>query len=290
MSTLTKVLIILQTVFSILLCGIVATYVANASDYKQDYDMAVKAKNSAVASKSSMEEEWNAAKVALEDAQKKASEIVPSRDAKIAQLTDDLTRAKAEVDALTKRVTDSMAVVQTANATASQQANLYETAHAQLKATESDKIQLTKEYDETQSVLLEKLAVIASQDRQIRELEEEKSEIQGRLEQYLRQYGKTPAPATAATLVSSRVQLAQPVKAIGLKGLISDLDIQNQLAEISLGSTDGVKEQMKFIVTRDNQFICNIIVLDVDAEKAVGLLDMVQEGQTPKIGDKVSTN
>ena len=288
MSTLTKVLIILQTVFSILLCGIVATYVANASDYKQDYDMAVKSKNAAVASKNMMQEEWDAAKLKLEEAQQKAEETEPALRAEIAKLTSDLTRTQAEIDTLNKRVTDSMADIRTAVATASQQTKLYETAHAQLKTTESDKIQLTKEYEETQAVLLEKLAVLATQDKMIRELEEEKSEIQGRLEHYLRQYGKIPAAATAATLVPSKVQLAQPVKPIGLKGLISDLNIENQMAEISLGSTDGVKEGMKFIVTRDNQFVCNVVVLDVDAERAVGVLDLVK--QTPVTGDRVSTN
>ncbi|NQV31997.1 MAG: hypothetical protein HQ515_04845 [Phycisphaeraceae bacterium] len=288
MSTLTKVLIILQTVFSILLCGIVATYVANASDYNDQYKISERAKNAAVLSKSTMAEDWAAAKVKLADAQKKAEETEPAMLAQINQLKDDLTRTKAEIDTLNKRVTDSMAAIKSASATASQQTRLYETAHAQLKATESDKIQLTKEYDETQSVLLEKLAVVASQDKMIRGLEEEKSEIQGRLELYLRQYGKVPAPATAATLVPSKVQMARPVTAIGLKGLISDLNMENRMAEISLGSTDGVKEGMKFIVTRDNEFICNVVVLDVDAERAVGLLDLVKG--TPVTGDRVSTN
>ena len=288
MSTLTKVLIILQTVFSILLCGIVATYVANASDYKDKYETARDGQYSAEARRDSLAQEWEDAQLRLADAQKKAEETEPVLLAQIAQLKDDLTRTKAEIDTLNKRVTDSMAAIKSASATASQQTRLYETAHAQLKATESDKIQLTKEYDETQSVLLEKLAVVASQDKMIRELEEEKSEIQGRLEQYLRQYGKVPAPATAATLVPSKVQMARPVAAIGLKGLISDLDIANKLAEISLGSTDGVKEGMKFIVTRDNEFICNVVVLDVDAERAVGLLDLVKD--TPVTGDRVSTN
>jgi len=288
LSTLTKVLIILQTVFSILLCGIVATYVANASDYKKDYDAAVTQKKAAVSDKNSFREEWKDAQVDLEEAEKKALEMSPALEAKIAQLTDELTRAKSQIDTLNERTTGLMAANETASATASQQSKLYETAHAELKATESDKIQLSREYDETQGVLLEKLAVIASQDKKIRELQEEKSDIQSRLEQYLNQYGKTPAPATAATLVSSKVQLAQPVKAIGLKGLISDLDIPNQLAEISLGSTDGVKEKMIFMVTRDNQFICNIVVLDVNTERSVGLLDVVKG--TPVVGDKVSTN
>jgi len=288
LSTLTKVLIILQTVFSILLCGIVATYVANASDYKQDFETAQKSERSAVLARNGFEEEWDQAKIKLDEALAKVEATQPDLLAQIAELNDKWTRALAEVDTLNKRVTDSMATIQAANATASQQTRLYETAHTSLKATESDKIQLTKEYDETQSVLLEKLAVIASQDKQLRELEEEKSEIQGRLEQYLNQYGKMPATATAATLIPSKVQLAQPIKAIGLKGLISDLDIQNRLAVISLGSADGVKEKMKFIVTRDNQFVCNIVVLDVDAERAVGILDLIKG--TPEVGDRVSTN
>ncbi len=288
MSTLTKVLIILQTVFSILLCGIVATYVTNADDYKKQSEIFERAKNVARANTSSIEDEWDAAKKKLADAQQKVEETAPALEAQIVKLTDDLTRTRTEIETLNKRVTDSMATIQAAAATASQQTKLYEAAHAQLKAAESDKIRLGRDYDDTQSVLLENLAVVASQDKMIRELEEEKSEIQGRLEQYLRQYGKVAAPATAATLVPSRVQLAQPVKAIGLKGLISDLDIANQLAEISLGSAEGVKEGMKFIVTRDNQFVCNVVVLDVDAERAVGVLDLVQK--TPVTGDRVSTN
>ena len=38
MSTLTKILIVLLTLSSIFLCGIVVTYVANADNYRQKYD------------------------------------------------------------------------------------------------------------------------------------------------------------------------------------------------------------------------------------------------------------
>ena len=38
MSNLTKVLIVLLTISSIFLCGIVVTYVANADNYRQKYD------------------------------------------------------------------------------------------------------------------------------------------------------------------------------------------------------------------------------------------------------------
>ena len=47
MSTLTKVLIVLQTVFSVFLCGIVITYVANADNFKEKYNTANRSLQSA---------------------------------------------------------------------------------------------------------------------------------------------------------------------------------------------------------------------------------------------------
>jgi len=66
------------------------------------------------------------------------------------------------------------------------------------------------------------------------------------------------------------------------------VDLKNSMAGISLGSADGVKGGMKFHVTRGDQFLCDILIIDVDAEEAVGVLDLVQ--QQPRVGDKVSTN
>jgi hypothetical protein len=60
------------------------------------------------------------------------------------------------------------------------------------------------------------------------------------------------------------------------------------MAGISIGSADGVKEGMRFHVTRGDEFICDILIIDVDAEEAVGVLEYVQ--QNPRVGDNVSTN
>jgi len=64
--------------------------------------------------------------------------------------------------------------------------------------------------------------------------------------------------------------------------------VKNSLATVSTGSADGVKEGMRFHVTRGDEFICDILIIDVDTEKAVGVLELVQ--QPPKVGDNASTN
>jgi len=75
-------------------------------------------------------------------------------------------------------------------------------------------------------------------------------------------------------------------KSDGLKGLIVAMDLKNSLAQISLGATHGVTEGMRFHVTRGDQFICDILIFDVEPDKAVGALDLVQS--EPRVGDQVS--
>ncbi|MHC4126368.1 MAG: hypothetical protein ACYSRR_07965, partial [Planctomycetota bacterium] len=69
---------------------------------------------------------------------------------------------------------------------------------------------------------------------------------------------------------------------------ISNVDLKNSMAEISLGSADGVKDGMKFHVTRGEEFICDVLIVDIDADKSVGVLDLVQK--QPKVGDNVTTS
>jgi hypothetical protein len=95
--------------------------------------------------------------------------------------------------------------------------------------------------------------------------------------------------------VTPKTEIARPApviaRKIGLKGLVTAVDLKNKMASISIGTADGVKEGMKFHVTRADKFICDILIIDTDAEEAVGaleLLDLARE--QPKAGDTVTTN
>ena len=289
MSTLTKVLIVLQTTFSILLCGIVVTYVANEVDYKKMYDTSSRDLNSAKALNRSIESQWTEFKANEEKLLAENAKSIQDLKDKNVELTNAISREQAKVAAAEQASLGYKASVDTANITAQQQTKLYETAHAQLKSLESEQIRLKKEFAETNDALIEKMAVIATQAEKIRLLQEERSELQGKLEQYLTQYGKIAGPTSPVTTVRSSAQLARlGTQDIALKGVIKALDMENKLAEISIGSTDGVKENMNFKVSRNEQFVCNIRVVYVDAERSAGILELIQSA--PQIGDKVSTN
>ena len=74
-------------------------------------------------------------------------------------------------------------------------------------------------------------------------------------------------------------------------GSVTDVDLKNSMAEISIGAANGVQAGMKFHVIRGNEFICDILIFDVEAEKAVGVLELLEATQRqPRAGDNISTN
>jgi hypothetical protein len=104
--------------------------------------------------------------------------------------------------------------------------------------------------------------------------------------------GKAIAEPTPVTAVQDAVRLTPPTKDIDLNGSITEVDLKNLLAEVSIGAANGVKEGMRFHLTRGDKFICDIVILDVWPEKAVGWLELLQDQpqDQPQVNDRVSTN
>lgn len=290
MSTLTKVLIVLLTVFSIFLCGIVVTYVANAENQRERADRLNRelqsAKRTATDAVSDMEDNRTAAEQARQTLEAEMNKLQIA----LSDLQANLDAVKRENAQLVQQVTDMGASVEQANALQASQMQQAQVAQQEVVALRADQTRLDTELKETNQMLIEKMAVVAQLEAKNKQLIEANQELETRLNQQLRQYGKataTPKPATAAPAI---VQPAAPTTAkdIGLNGRVTDVDMQNALAEISIGAAAGVKPDMKFHVTRGQQFVCDILILDVDADKAVGVLDLVQS--TPQAGDVCATN
>jgi len=293
LSTLTKVLIVLLTVFSIFLCGIVVTYVANAENYKKQYEQTYTQLSSA------RENERNA--------QKQLKEKITEADEQIATLKEQINslsirneKLQAEIDnserqklSLEQRLDSMAAAVKAANQTASLQTQLFENAQKELETTRTQQIEQENELKQTTTTLNERMAIISQLRKDNKRLLEEKAELEAKLNQSFREYGKTITPTIPVT---PKQEIAQPVtqpvtKEIGLKGSITNIDLKNKMASISIGSAHGVKEGMKFHVTRGAQFICDILIFDIQPEQAVGILELLEATkQQPQVGDRVSTN
>jgi len=291
LSALTKVLIILLTISSIFLCGIVVTYVANAEDYRKKYADLSNLERAAREKERNTTEQLNKTIEKAEQQQKVLNNQIALLKKDVDSLKADLAETQRQKDDALRRVNNWAAIVMDFSKTTDKQRQLLEETHAELKTIQAQLIKEQREHKETTTTLVEKMSIVSQLEEQTRRLLEEKTELQSRSDQFLQQFGQVTAPAVAVTPIREKARVAPFIQDIALEGLVTEVDLQNSLAEISIGAADGVKAGMRFHVVRGDEFICDILIFDVEAEKAVGVLELMEATQQqPRAGDNISTN
>jgi hypothetical protein len=291
LSTLTKILMVLITISAIFLSGIIVTYVANADNYKEQYDSLYTRYQSEQRKRSSAEQQLEKTTELMNQVGKELNDKITALNIKIEQIQGELDKAEREKSQLLQRVDGFAAEVKTFTTTNQNQTSLLDSTIKKWELAEANLIREQSQHKETARLLLEKLAVITTLEDKNKRLLEENAALQTKLDQSLRQYGKVLAPPSPVTPIREKAQPVQaplPTREIGLKGQIANVDIKNKMAEISIGKAHGVQENMRFHVTRGDQFICDIVILDVEPEKAVGRLELIQ--YEPQPGDNINTN
>jgi len=292
LSTLTKVLIVLLTIASIFLCGIVVTYVANADNYKQKYDSLYSNYQAAKKNEDNAKMQLNNTIEEKERSTEKLGEQIASLEAEITRLKSDLANAERERDDANRKVNNWAAIVMDFSKTIENNEKLVKDALAERDMKEAELIKQSKELEDTTAALMENMAIVKQLQEQAKRLLEEKTELQNKLDRYLRQYGKEIAEPKPVTEVPDAASLASDTQDIDLTGSITEVDLKNLLAEISIGTADGVREGMRFHLTRGDKFICDLVVLDVWPERSVGWIELLQDQpqNQPQVNDRVSTN
>jgi len=292
LSTLTKVLIVLLTIASIFLCGIVVTYVANADNYKQKYDNQQRILQAAKRNEDNAKTQLNTTIEEKDRDAEKLGQQIASLEEQISKLQSDLATAQRDKDDANRKVNNWAAIVMDFSKTLENYEKLVKNALAERDLKEAELIKRDKELKDTSAALMENMAIVKQLRDESKRLLEEKTELQNKLDQYLQQFGKAIAEPIPVTPEEGAVSLAPPTKDIELHGSITEVDLKNLLAEVSIGTADGVREGMRFHLTRDNQFICDVVILDVWPERAVGWIELLQDQpqNQPRVNDKVSTN
>lgn len=289
MSNLTKVLIVLLTISSIFLCGIVVTYVANADNYRQKYDTQRKSRDALEQEKTSLTNQLNEKIQQKDELEQTLNNQAAALKTQVSDLQAKLNNTEREKAELVDKTNNFASVTKAFTETAEKQTQSLNDALEEVKKLKAEQIKLGKELDEVSTSLTEKTAIIGTLETDKRRLIEERADLQTRMDKLLQPSGKVAGTSEPVTQEKGPAAASRPTgEPIALKGLVTGIDTKNSLATISMGSADGVKEGMKFHVTRGDQYICDILITDVDMDKAVGVLELVQ--QKPKVGDKVSTN
>ncbi len=199
MSTLTKILIVLLTLSSIFLCGIIVTYVANADNYRQMYIKLKVEYDIAVENEGDAKKQLNTTIEDAKEQERKLNSVIAGLESDVNDLDNELTKSDRQKVALIEEAGKWKAITREFYDTNEKQGQWLEDVRAELKKIQLDQIQSGKELKETTAALIEKMTIIETLEKQSRLLLEEKTYLQNELDKLLRQSGKAVAPPEPVT-------------------------------------------------------------------------------------------
>ncbi len=287
MSTLTKILIVLLSLFSIFLCGTVVTYVGNANSYKALYDNAQGEMTVLAAEKASAQRQYNVQVQGVVKLKDDLNQTIQLLEEEKSNLMDDLRSAERASLQYQARADSWQGIVTGFEQTIANLEVSLKTTQGQLDKVRKDDIQEAKEFNELTARLYETIVLLEALRADKQRLLEAKSGLEEQLKW---------AAGGRAAVVKAAENVVTPVKGSAraavsmlettdLKGLVTE--VGESLVSVSIGSADGVEENMRFHVTRGDDFICDVVITNVDTNKAAGVLDLKVD--QPRIGDTVST-
>jgi chromosome segregation ATPase len=272
----------LLSLFSLFLCGTVITYVGTARNYKAAYE---KSQDDVA----TLRQTSTRAKEQLEEQKRQMQSLSDRLDGEIASLKaekskfeQDLEGAKRDKTALDEKVQTLAAAALKFEGTVSGMEGSLKQTREELDKARSESIKLSKNLNEITASLEEKIVQLESLNAEKKRLLEEKSNLENRLS------GKTGTAETVEPITNvpdSATKATEPASSAALQGKVTA--VEGSLATLSIGAADGVEKGMVFHITRNDAFICDIRVKDVDTEESAGTLELVQ--QQPLAGDVAST-
>lgn len=285
MSFFTKILIVLMSLLSIFLCGAVVTYVGSVNNYRTMFDEQKSLNNSLVSENASVQRRFNEKMALMKDLEAKLNDRIQLLEDEKSKLDVELKNARRTSLDYQSRVNSWAGVLTSFEKTIANLEQSLNLTQEQLSNAHTDNIKDRKELNEITASLYEKIVQMQALEADRRRLLEAKLDLEERISQLLGPEGEE----VGFEPVTPEHDVARPAAAIGagadLKGLITE--VGKSLVSISLGSDDGVKKNMVFQVFRGDEFICQIVVTNVDTSKAAGVLELVQD--SPRVGDFVTT-
>jgi predicted nucleic acid-binding Zn-ribbon protein len=273
---------------SIFLCGIVVTYVANADSYKQKLDNLSTEKESLNKKVKELTKQINEKTDQQKQTEEKLNSEIASLNTSKNELNIKLENAEREKTSLLSKVDSLTAVTKDFYQTNDKQAELLKTTLAELNKVQKEQAENRTELDKVLTNLNEKKNVIDLLEEEKRGLMEQKVQLQDKIDMMLNP-GRRTAKTSSLTPKKAPVQPAPTTGLdVAVQGTVTAVDLKNSMASVSVGKNEGVKEGMKFHVTRGDEFICDIQIIDVEAGEAIGVLELVQK--QPQVGDIVTTN
>jgi hypothetical protein len=273
------------SLLSIFLCGVVAIFVTNTADWKKAY---TEQKTLAEAAQVQAAVAAESKKQAIARLDKLISSLqnqilaLEQKNADIQGELDTMLLAKAQSEnksstavSLSKSLQDTIAKMFIAQREIQSE---LDKNHREMITAQTRVIDLERELDSERVKSAQLYTLSRQRLEQIHDLENENDSIRSRLQQVtLKSDEVRPGGQVSQTLVRE--------SGVPISGQITE--IEDNLAAISVGSSSGVRQDMTFYVYRNDQYLGNLLITDVEPTESVGRLVGVQANVLR--GDKVTT-
>lgn len=296
MSTPTKVFVVLLVVFSIAFTMMTVQYVARSTQWKGQAEGYRQTALAATVHQRNVLAMSNASQELLQATAAKLNERLADRERAVEELEQQLGNVQQQLGNTQQQLSVSSAreTIQT------NQWKLEKTRadvnKQQKDGLDQDKLDLQQRNTDLIARVSELTTTIALLQNQVLGLQEQNYALRADIDKF--QSGQaTAAAGTAAnasiTLGSSDgVEAVQPAVAGAIRGAIAG--VEGELASIDVGSSDGVRPGMHFVISRQRvvdgravrDYIGMLSISDVRPSESGGRLD-IEEGKVVERGDQV---
>jgi hypothetical protein len=283
LSTLTKILVVLLSLFAIFLCGLMVSYVGSANNYKTLYEQQVTALQTVQAENISLVARYEEQVAKTNALETKMAGENQTLQAQLNQLTVNLQQSERLKQEYQSRADSWKGVMTGFEQSVSAMLESLNLTRDQLEKARSQNIKDQKDLNQITANLYGKIVELQRLEADRRRILEQKTDLE---KQVAKISGSgASAPAAPVTQVPDMAKPTPITTASAINGLISEMN--ESLVTLSVGTADGVQKGMVFHITRGSDFLCDVVITDVDVNKCAGVLEMVQ--QRPKVGDTAAT-
>ncbi len=282
MSTLTKIFTVLMVIFSIAFTMATIGFVGKtvpwkelAEGYRQEQMTMETHLRNAMADHVAEKAYWRAEKQSLNDQFADLNAELQRQAAELASLKDEATRLRAEkssAEALSSQLASQLKVAQEGWFEQRDQRASVEERNMELERRNLD-------LSERVSAQSARIVVLVQQQQQ---LEQQLNIMQEEMSKLARGGRVGVGPTDEGRMEG--VSQATPTTVAPIRGRIVEID--GNLATISVGSSDGVREGMVFVIYRGSEYIGDVEITDVEPNLAAGRV--VGMRAQPQSGDRVA--
>ncbi|MEE2912816.1 MAG: hypothetical protein VX436_03330 [Planctomycetota bacterium] len=270
MHILTKIFIVLVTLFAVAIVPLVATYTTNENSYRSMYKAAddqrrvsltraTEAEQSLVAQRGQMQQEIDAREATISAQRKEQANVrasVESLNAQIGRLEARLAQSSANLQALSSASEVNSEL---------KQRFVDENYDLREKAIDSERMVMEME-DQLEQARYQSEEADRAKRKAIEErhnMEKELDALQAKLDGYITKFGELEA----FTILDAGIA---PDRTLSAVILTVSRDFDDVLVEINVGSRDGVRKGWVMTVGNNGTFLGRLQIEEVDINRSVG--------------------